>query len=90
MGLLESSPFTHGCLQPSGAVSVVGAREKRARPGDLRFLSAPRYLAFRDIGLRGLLPGGGEDPCFVSRCGSRNGAYADLWFADLWFADLRA
>lgn len=77
-GLLERSPFTHGSLQPSGEVSVVGAREKRARPGDMRFLSAPRYLAFRDIGLRGSLPGGREDPSFVSRCGSRNGAFADL------------
>lgn len=78
VGLLEGSPFSFGRLQPSGEVSVVGAREKRARRGDVEFLSAPRYLAFRDVGLRGYLPGGGEDASFVTRCGSRNGAFADL------------
>jgi site-specific recombinase XerD len=78
VGLLERSPFSYGRLQPSGSVAVVGAREKRARQGDMKFLSVPRYLAFRDVGLRGYLPGGGEDACFTSRCGSRNGAFADL------------
>ena len=57
---------------------MVGAREKRARRGVVKFLSAPRYLAFWDVGLRGYLPGGGEDASFVTRCGSRNGAFADL------------
>jgi len=76
--LLQRSPFAYGRLQPSGEVSVVGAREKGARKGDMRFLSAPRYLAFRDVGLRGCLPGGGEDASFTSRCGSRNAAFADL------------
>ena len=46
--------------------------------GNVEFLSAPRYLVFRDVGLRGFLPGGGEDACFTTRCGSRNGAFADL------------
>jgi len=78
VGLLEGSPFSFGRLQPSGEVSVVGAKEKRARKGDVEFLSAQRYLAFRDVGLRGYLPGGGEDATFTSRCGSRNAAFADL------------
>jgi site-specific recombinase XerD len=78
VGLLERSPFAYGRVTPPGEVSVVGAREKRARKGDMRFLSVQRYVAFRDVGLRGFLPGGGEDASFVSRCGSRNGAFADL------------
>lgn len=78
VGLLDGSPFSYGRLQPSGEISVVEAKEKRARKGDVRFLSAPRYLAFRDVGLRGYLPGGGEDAAFTSRCGARNGAFADL------------
>jgi site-specific recombinase XerD len=78
VGLLEGSPFSCGRLQRSGEVSVVGAREKRARKGDVKFLSAPRYLAFRDVGLRGYLPGGGEDASFITRCGSRNSVFADL------------
>jgi site-specific recombinase XerD len=78
VGLLEGWPFSYGRLQPSGELSVVGAREKRVRRGDVKFLSARRYLAFRDVGLRGYLPGGGQDASFASRCGARNGTFADL------------
>ncbi|AQA20709.1 phage integrase, N-terminal SAM-like domain protein [Rhodococcus sp. MTM3W5.2] len=81
-GLLPAPPFGFTQQQPSGSVAVVKAREKATRHhGDVRFLSLPRYTGFRDVGLRGLLPTGAEDAEFVSRCGGRNAAFADLCVA---------
>ncbi|WP_261563121.1 tyrosine-type recombinase/integrase [Frankia tisae] len=76
--LIERPLFGYERLQPSGEMAVVGAREKVSRPGDVRFLSLPRYVAFRDVGVRGWAPGGGEDAGFVGRCGGRNAVFADL------------
>ena len=54
------------------------AREPAARNGDTRFVSLDRYLLFRDVGLRGRLPGGREDPSWRGRNGERNALFAEL------------
>ena len=54
------------------------AREKAARKSKTRFLSLDRYLAFRDVGLRGRLPDGKEDPTWRGRNGERNALFAEL------------
>lgn len=77
--LLPRPPFQFEQQHPSGSVAVVGAKEKVVRHrGDVRFLSLSRYTTFRDVGLRGLAPGGAEDQGFANRCGARNAAFADL------------
>lgn len=84
-GLIESSPFRydlsfrHG--QGRGAPKLVQgnrARERAARPHDMQFIDIGRYLAFRDIGLRGRLPDGSEDPAWRGRNGERNAVFAEL------------
>jgi hypothetical protein len=77
--LLQDPPFQFEQQHPTGSVAVVGAKEKVVRHrGDVRFLSLSRYTTFRDVGLRGLAPGGAEDQGFANRCGARNAAFADL------------
>jgi site-specific recombinase XerD len=63
-----------------GAISVAAnmAREPAARNGDMHFLSLDRYLLFRDVGLRGRLPDGQEDPAWRGRNGERNALFAEL------------
>jgi site-specific recombinase XerD len=84
-GLIASSPFRydlsfrHG--HGRGAPKVVEgnrARERAARPHDMQFVDIGRYLAFRDIGLRGRLPDGSEDPAWRGRNGERNAVFAEL------------
>lgn len=45
---------------------------------DVRFLSPDDYRFFRDVGLRGRLPDGSEDPSWTGRNGFRNAGMADL------------
>ncbi|MEU1804830.1 hypothetical protein [Streptomyces sp. NPDC019937] len=52
--------------------------ESAARRGDVKFLSAPRYAAFRDVGLRGQRPSGATDPSFRGRNAERNVVMAEL------------
>jgi len=83
--LISEMPFTYrqswvrsvpnGSLQ---AVSANCAREPGARKGDMRFLDLDRYLLFRDVGLRGRMPGGEEDPAWRGRHGERNALFAEL------------
>ena len=54
------------------------AREKGARKGDTRFLDLEGFNAFRDVGLRGRLPDGREDPAWRGRNGERNALFAEL------------
>ena len=84
-GLIASSPFRydlsfrHG--QGRGAPKVVEgnrARERAARPHDIQFVDLGRYLVFRDIGLKGRLPDGSEDPAWRGRNGERNAVFAEL------------
>ena len=60
------------------AVAVNCAKESGARNGDMRFLDLPRYLVFREVGLRGRLPDGQEDPTWRGRNGERNALFAEL------------
>ena len=54
------------------------ARERAARPHDMQFVDLGRYLVFRDIGLKGRLPDGSEDPAWRGRNGERNAVFAEL------------
>jgi site-specific recombinase XerD len=84
-GLIASSPFRydlsfrhgHGRQTPK-VVEGNRARERAARPHNMQFVDMGRYLAFRDIGLRGRLPGGSEDPAWCGRNGERNAVFAEL------------
>ena len=61
---------------PPGSTNC--AREKGARKGDTRFLDLDRYKLFRDVGLRGRLTDGREDPAWRGRNGERNALFAEL------------
>ncbi|BCG83556.1 integrase (plasmid) [Mesorhizobium sp. 113-3-3] len=83
--IIAAAPFTYRQLwsraSASGAVIAMAvncAKESGARNGDMRFLDMPRYLAFRDVGLRGRLPDGREDPTWRGRNGERNALFAEL------------
>ncbi len=82
--LIGQTPFTYRQMWArstngtSFGVSANIAREKAARKSKTRFLSLDRYLAFRDVGLRGRLPDGNEDPTWRGRNGERNALFAEL------------
>lgn len=83
--IIGSAPFTYRQLwsraSTSGSVMAVAvncAKESGARNGDMRFLDLPRYLVFREVGLRGRLPDGQEDPTWRGRNGERNALFAEL------------
>lgn len=82
--LIAKAPFTYRQMwvrgTDGGAVRVAAnvAREQAARNGDVRFLSLDRYLLFRDVGLRGRLPNGCEDPAWRGRNGERNALFAEF------------
>lgn len=83
--IIAAAPFTYRQLwsraSTSRAVMTVAvncAKESGARNGDMRFLDLPRYLVFRDVGLRGRLPDGREDPTWRGRNGERNALFAEL------------
>ena len=82
--LIAKAPFTYRQswarnLEGRGiAVEANMARERAARNGNMRFISLERYLVFRDVGLRGRLPDGREDPSWRGRNGERNALFAEL------------
>ena len=83
--ILAATPFTYRQVwsraSNSGAAMTVAvncARESGARNGDMRFLDMPHYLVFRDVGLRGRLPDGREDPSWRGRNSERNALFAEL------------
>lgn len=83
--LIAIVPFTYRQFWArsarSGLVQTVSAncaREPAGRRGDMRFLDLSRYLLFRDVGLRGRLPDGREDPTWRGRNGERNALFAEL------------
>lgn len=82
--LIRARPFTYRqVVMPARRVSSFEAesncaRESGARVGDVRFLSVERYLLFREVGLRGRLPDGREDPAWHGRNGDRNALFAEL------------
>ncbi|MCF8708638.1 MULTISPECIES: tyrosine-type recombinase/integrase [Sphingomonadaceae] len=82
--LIDKAPFTYRQMwvrgRDAGAIGVAAnmAREPAARKRNTRFLSLDRYLLFRDVGLRGRLPDGQEDPSWRGRNGERNALFAEL------------
>ncbi|HWL19140.1 MAG TPA: site-specific integrase [Bradyrhizobium sp.] len=68
-------PTRNGRLVPT---RTVRAREPGARRGDLRFIGLDHFLTFRDVGLRGRLLDGQEDPTWSGRHGERNALFAEL------------
>jgi integrase len=83
--LILAAPFTYRQFwsrSPTGkaarTVSANCAKESGARSGDMRFLDLARYLLFRDVGLRGRLPDGREDPTWRGRNSERNALFAEL------------
>ena len=83
--LVTASPFLHGVAwrQVSRGGHFVAMRVNRgyepgARRHDMRFIDLERYLAFRDVGLRGGLPGGIEAPVWRGRHSERNVLFAEL------------
>lgn len=83
-GVIAKSPFTYRQSwrrTNSGSVMTVtanAATERGARSHDVQFLSLNRYLLFREIGLRGRLPDGSEDPTWQGRNSERNALFAEL------------
>ncbi|AGP54397.1 tyrosine-type recombinase/integrase [Streptomyces rapamycinicus] len=83
-GLVTRTPFRYyessRRADFGGQVLVRNNRavEKAARRGNVKFLSVPRYTAFRDVGLRGLRPSGVSDPSFRGRNAERNVVLAEL------------
>ena len=84
--LILSTPFTYRHVwggsrygkMPAVAIRSNRAREPAARPHDMCFVDLERYLLFRDIGLRGRLPDGLDDPSWRGRNGERNALFAEL------------
>jgi len=82
--LICKAPFTYRQVWTRAldgstlSVSANMARESAGRNGDTRFVSLDRYLQFRDVGLRGRLPDGREDPSWCGRNGERNALFAEL------------
>ena len=83
--IIAAVPFTYRQIWPHASISgstmtmaVNCAREKGARKGDTRFLDLDHYKVFRDVGLRGKLPDGQNDPTWRGRNGERNALFAEL------------
>ncbi|WP_292053730.1 site-specific integrase [Mesorhizobium sp.] len=83
--LIDEAPFTYrqfwtrfGSSGSARTVAVNSARETGERRGNMRFLDLARYRMFRDVGLRGRLPDGREDPAWRGRNGERNALFAEL------------
>lgn len=82
--LIARAPFTYRQVWTraldGSAISAAAnlARERSARNGDMRFVSLDRYLLFRDVGLRGRLLDGQENPTWRGRNGERNTLFAEL------------
>jgi site-specific recombinase XerD len=84
--LILATPFTYRHvwgggpygMMPAVAIRSNRAREPAARPHDMRFVDLERYLLFRDVGLRGRLPDGLDDPSWRGRNGERNALFAEL------------
>ncbi|WP_371422407.1 tyrosine-type recombinase/integrase [Tardiphaga sp.] len=75
LGSADTSRVVQGKLWRSTRSS---ARERAARAHNMLYLDLDRYLAFRDVGLRGRLPDGTEDPSWRGRNGDRNALFAEL------------
>jgi len=84
-GLTAEVPFTHRTVWRRGyggrrahMAARNNAYEQAARPSGVNFVTLDDYRLFRDVGLRGLLPGGLERPGARDRNGMRNSIFAEL------------
>ena len=84
-GIITQAPFTHRSIWRRGyggrGAQMVGrndAYEPGARATDVTFITLADYRIFRDVGLRGLLPGGEQRPGARDRNGIRNALFADI------------
>lgn len=84
-GIVAASPFSYGVTlrRTAGSHAVLAmaanrARERAARRHDTRYIDLGGYLLFREVGLRGRLPDGSEDPAWRGRNGERNALFAEL------------
>jgi site-specific recombinase XerD len=82
-GYIRVPPFTyqeaHRLNRHQTAITQRNtALERAAHSQDTKFLTMSAYLFFRDVGLRGRLPSGGEDMTFCGRNGERNATFAEL------------
>jgi site-specific recombinase XerD len=82
-GLLSQEPFRYAgktVLTPQGLrqVRVNAEQEPDTDRRPIEFVSFEDYLLWRDVGLRGELPGGGPDPRWRGRQGERNALFADV------------
>ncbi|WP_247784745.1 tyrosine-type recombinase/integrase [Bradyrhizobium sp. 170] len=84
-GIIATSPFSYGVTLRRAvgtramlAVTTNRARERAPRLHDMRYVDLGRYLLFRDVGLRGRLPDGTDDPTWRGRNGERNALFAEL------------
>ncbi|MFF4173237.1 tyrosine-type recombinase/integrase [Streptomyces sp. NPDC001744] len=81
--ILAAEPFGYVdkvVMTPNGPKQVrVNSESEPGKNGQpFRFLAYEDYLLWRDVGLRGFLPGGGRDPKWRGRNGERNALFADL------------
>ena len=84
-GLLAGTPFSRNLTAAPGRDVAQYAhrhsrsfREPGARPQDMRFVGMDRFVAFRDVGLRGHLPDGSPDPAWRGHNGERDALFAEL------------
>lgn len=84
-GLTAEVPFTHRTVWRRGyggrraqMAARNNAYEQVTRPSDVSFVTLDDYRLFRDVGLRGFLPGGRERPGARDRNGARNSLFAEL------------
>ena len=84
-GLIADAPFSRRAVWRPAHGSQRGmiaarndAYERAAKRSDVRFVTMDDYRIFRDVGLRGLAPDGGERPGARDRNGLRNALFADL------------
>ncbi|GAA2585862.1 hypothetical protein GCM10010435_74990 [Winogradskya consettensis] len=82
-GLLPAVPFRmveRTVRTPAGVATVLVNIEREPDEEDQRIRVMPyeEYLLWRDVGLRGQLPGGGPDPHWRGRHGERNAVFADV------------
>jgi site-specific recombinase XerD len=82
-GYISTLPFTYREAHYLYGHHIATVRrntafERAARHRETKFLTMDAYLFFRDVGLRGRLPGGAEDSAFCGRNGERNATFAEL------------
>jgi site-specific recombinase XerD len=84
-GLVVSAPFAHRAVWRRGhagrrwqLASHNEAYERAAKRSDVRFVELAAFRTFRDVGLRGLAPDGGERPGARDRNGARNALFAEF------------